>query len=140
MRVFVDTSALYALLDADDANHRSAAEQWAILVEERHELICTGAILAEATALMQSRLGVEAVQALAGSLQPVLSVLWTGAEEHDRALGAVLAARRRSLPLVDCISFDCMRELGISRAFTFDHHFRERGLHVLQAKWRRLTR
>ncbi len=133
MRVFVDTSALYALLDADDANHRSAAEQWESLVEERHELICTGAILVETTALVQNRLGIEAVQALAGGLQPVLTVLWTGEEEHKRALSAVLVARRRALSLVDCISFDCMRELGISRAFTFDHHFREQGFDILPA-------
>ncbi len=28
MRIFVDTSALFALLDRDDANHKKAKEVW----------------------------------------------------------------------------------------------------------------
>jgi len=32
---------------------------------------------------------------------------------------------------VDCISFEVMRGLGITTAFTFDRHFAEMGFEVL---------
>ena len=40
---------------------------------------------------------------------------------------ALLAASRRGLSLVDCVSFEVMRESGLKSAFTFDGHFREYG-------------
>jgi predicted nucleic acid-binding protein len=46
---------------------------------------------------------------------------------------ALLAANRRLLSLVDCTSFQTMRLRGISRVFTFDHHFKEYGFEVQPA-------
>jgi len=39
----------------------------------------------------------------------------------------VLAANRRQLSLVDCVSFAAMRESGIEHYFAFDEHFDEQG-------------
>ncbi len=39
----------------------------------------------------------------------------------------MLAANRRQLSLVDCVSFAAMRELGIEHYFAFDQHFDEQG-------------
>jgi predicted nucleic acid-binding protein len=39
----------------------------------------------------------------------------------------VQAANRRSLSLVDCVSFVVMRQLAIRDAFAFDRHFEEQG-------------
>lgn len=46
---------------------------------------------------------------------------------------AVLAAGRRSLSLVDCVSFAAMRQYGIREAFTFDCHFGEHGFSCLSS-------
>jgi uncharacterized protein len=40
---------------------------------------------------------------------------------------AVLAASRKKLSLVDCVSFQWMRHAGRRMAFCFDTHFREQG-------------
>lgn len=39
----------------------------------------------------------------------------------------MLAANRRNLSLVDCVSFEVMRDLGVKDVFAFDPHFREHG-------------
>jgi predicted nucleic acid-binding protein len=44
---------------------------------------------------------------------------------------AVLAATRKKLSLVDCASFQTMRELGVRSVFCFDSHFREQGFDAL---------
>jgi predicted nucleic acid-binding protein len=58
---------------------------------------------------------------------PVLTVDWVAAQDHDKGMGALLAADRRKLSLVDCISFDAMRRRGLRLAFAFDSHFHEQG-------------
>jgi predicted nucleic acid-binding protein len=42
-------------------------------------------------------------------------------------MGIMLAAGRKKLSLVDCVSFETMRLLGVTIAFTLDKHFKEQG-------------
>jgi len=50
---------------------------------------------------------------------------------HRSGVSALLAASRRKLSLVDCISFEIMRNSGIKTIFTFDSHFEEQGFHCI---------
>jgi predicted nucleic acid-binding protein len=127
MRVFVDTSALYAVLDRDDQNHSRARRQWERLLKEEAELLTSNYILIETCALLQHRLGLGAVRTLREDILPLISVEWISREAHDAALAAVLTADRKNLSLVDCSSFHVMRETGVRRAFVFDRHFAEQG-------------
>jgi predicted nucleic acid-binding protein len=127
MIAFVDTSALYALLDRDDDNHQSARETWAALLDSHAHLVTSNYALVETCALVQHRLGIAAVRALQESIFPLLATEWITRPQHDSALAALLAAGRKKLSLVDCISFGIMREEGIRKAFAFDGHFTEQG-------------
>lgn len=124
-RVFVDTSALYALLDRDDANHRSAKARWETLLDADDALLTTNYVVVEATALVQHRLGLPAVRALVDDLLGVVETLWIEPSDHEAAVLALLAARRRKLSLVDCASLQVMHRLRIRDAFAFDGHFEE---------------
>ena len=55
MTVFVDTSAFYAVLDRDDANHAAAEEAWRALLGEPATLLTTNYVLVETAALLQRR-------------------------------------------------------------------------------------
>ena len=126
--LFVDTSALYAMLDANDRYHPAAAETWrALLADEATLLLTSNYVLVETFALVQHRLGIEAVRAFQQDVVPVLTVLWVDAEVHQAAVAALLAAGRRDLSLVDCTSFELMRRHGLDTAFTFDADFEEQG-------------
>ena len=131
MICFIDTSAFYAVLDADDRNHAAARTQWAELLRQGAELFTTNYVLVETHALIQHRLGLAAVRAFREDVYPLLHVDWVDRELHDGGLGALLSAQRRLLSLVDCVSFESMRRHGVRQAFVFDLHFAEQGFLVL---------
>jgi predicted nucleic acid-binding protein len=84
-------------------------------------------VLVETTALLQHRFGLAAVRRFQDDVVPMLGVVWVDADLHAEGTAAMLTAGRRELSLVDCVSFACMRRLGVTRAFHFDRHFREQG-------------
>ncbi len=131
MTVFVDTSALYALLDADDAGHLPASQAWQALLDRQEPLVSNNYVLVETLSLVQSRLGVGAVQDFQDYLFPFLDIEWLGKEEHLNAVFNLLTAGRCQLSLVDCSGFDTMRRLGIRTAFALDPHFAEQGFTCL---------
>ncbi|HEX9676249.1 MAG TPA: PIN domain-containing protein [Anaerolineales bacterium] len=127
MSTFVDTSALLAILDADDDNHPSAKVEWERLIAQEETLLTTNYVLVESFALVQHRLGMEAVRTLHEDILPLINVEWMEAQSHYASVMALITAGRRELSLVDCASFEAMRRLGITTALAFDRHFREQG-------------
>jgi uncharacterized protein len=128
MKVFVDTSAFFALLDRDDDNHEKAARAWEHLIGKDSILITTNYVLVECFALIQHRLGMEAVRIFQEDISPVLNIEFVDSATHKTGVSVLLAASRRKLSLVDCISFEVMRSLDIRNAFAFDPHFGEQGI------------
>ena len=131
--VLWDSSAILALLDADDADHaRTVAVAREIASEARPSFI-TNYIEAEAHALLLRKLGrtIARQWLLTGGL-PVVRVL--PAEEQK---GREILARHtdKDWTLCDAISFAMLDARHIGRAFTFDHHFRQYGrIQVLGSK------
>jgi predicted nucleic acid-binding protein len=132
MSVFVDTSALLAILDADDDAHPAARRMWVGLLQRAEDLFCTSYVLVECFALVQSQLGIAALRVLVEDILPVIRVHWVSPEEHQAAVSALLTAGRRDLSLVDCVSFDSMRRLGVPEAFAFDRDFVGQGFQLLE--------
>lgn len=127
MTVFLDTSALYAVFDRDDENHEAAGGRWESLLAGDNRLITHNYVVLELTALLQHRLGMEAVRDLVVEILPVCTVQWVSDAIHAQALHYLLASGRRPLSLTDCASFEMMRRNGCTRAFAFDPHFIEQG-------------
>jgi len=65
---------------------------------------------------------------------PIIRVEWIKENDHKAGVDALLAAHRKKLSLVDCISFHVMRRLDIDTAFTFDGDFEDQGFAVLPHK------
>lgn len=132
MMVFCDTSALFAMLDQDSEQQGLASAGWKSLVLNDIPLLTTNYVLIELVALLQGRLGMDSVRVLQSNVLPSIQVEWISEATHQRALQALLTANRRHLSLVDCVSFDVMRENGVSTAFEFDQHFAEQGFRRYQ--------
>ena len=134
--VFVDTSALYAVLDVDDAMHAEAGttfdELLSAIADHRAQAITHSGIVVESAALVQRRLGMGPVRALLVDIVPLLDVVWIDAALHARATTALLAAGRGSVSLVDWTSFELMRTAAISVAFAFDEDFTSQGFTTIE--------
>jgi predicted nucleic acid-binding protein len=126
-RVFVDTSAAYALLDAGDASHARARRAFGLLRAREAVLMTTSYVLVETCALVTRRLGLAALRDFRENLAPLLDVSWVDATVHDAALDLLFERRRSGLSLVDAASFVVMKRGRLDEAFAFDRHFEEEG-------------
>jgi predicted nucleic acid-binding protein len=97
MDVFIDTSAFFTVLDEVDEDH----------------------------ALALRRLGLNSVRLFRKEVLPQLNTTWVTERQHEIALASLIRSDRRKLSLVDCISFEVMRDSGIQTAFAFGRHFIE---------------
>ena len=131
MNVFVDTSALLAVIDRSDDLHAAAKRTWEEMLNGDHTLLCHNYVLVETSAVLTQRIGTEAVRVFERDVMPVLRLFWVTREIHEAAVGVHLAAGRRALSLVDCTSFEVMRRTGVRTAFAFDPHFREFGCELV---------
>jgi predicted nucleic acid-binding protein len=131
MNIFIDTSAFLAILNASDRFHPPAREAWNELLISEVTFFTSNYILLETTALLQHRFGIEALRLFEGDLVPVIEICWIDQPIHEQGMSALLVANRRDLSLVDCTSFEIMRQSGLKKVFTFDPHFREQGFEAL---------
>jgi uncharacterized protein len=130
MSVFADTSGFYAVFAADDANHSRAKAAWADWMRGGEVLVTNSYVVLETMALLQNRIGLPAVRAMHEDVVPLLRIEWVSEEQHRAAVAAVLAAARPKLSVVDCVSFQTMRQHGLRVVFSFDSHFKEQGFEM----------
>lgn len=128
MRVLVDTSALLAVLDAEDPNHERAT---ALLKASLRwdELLTHNYVHVEAEQLVRRRLGAAAAARLLEELLPGIRTVWVDEATHAEAVRAVVGGGRAS-SLVDQVSFAVMRNLDIEVALAFDADFEREGFRL----------
>jgi predicted nucleic acid-binding protein len=129
--VFLDTVGLIAVWDADDQWHEGASQAFDRLVSARTPVVTSTYILAEcgnAAARTPFRRDVFDLRTSLESGGRVISPTdddWRTAWDNYRRGEAGQAG------LVDHLSFVVMRRLGLTDAFTNDHHFAAAGFHTL---------
>ena len=127
MAVFLDTSAVFAFFDADDDHHAAAVESLRRLGRRAETLVTHNYVLLETSALIQRRLGWDALHDFFEAVVPLVMIVWIDGNLHNAAAAALLTAGKRRLSLVDCASFEVMRRTGVRTFFAFDPHFEEMG-------------
>lgn len=134
-RTFVDTSAYFALLDADDANHTQARTISQRLIAEGSHLFTTSFVLAETHALLLNRLSQPfATRFLREMEHSPTTLIWVTPRDVERAKAIIYQYTDKDFSLTDAASFAVMERLRISAAFTFDRHFAQYGFSVLAAQ------
>ena len=123
--VLWDSSAILALLDADDADHVRAAGVARHLATEKRPAFITNYIEAETHALLLRKLGRTLAREwlLAGGLA-VIRVL---PEEELRAKELLVRYSDKDWTLCDAISFVAMDARRVRYAFSFDRPFVQYG-------------
>jgi predicted nucleic acid-binding protein len=131
MRVFADTSGIFAALVSNDQNHDSAKNCLTKLLEDESVIITSSYVLLECISLLQARVSVDAARQFERILRPAFQVIWISEELHERAFRRLELKNQRSLSLTDCTSFICMEEYAINQVFAFDPHFTKAGFELL---------
>ena len=128
-RVLVDTSAVYALLDRDDANHKAAKDSLENLKRAHSEPFLTNFIVAECHALCLARLGAGVAR------RWLLANVWTvervTADDEAAAREIIRKYTDKTFSYTDATSFAVMERLGLRAGFAFDPHFRQYGFQVI---------
>lgn len=135
-KVFVDTSAFYALADGRDGHHAQAQAVYKNLLEQKTVFVLTDHILAESATLIRRRLGYDAAQKFlhlveAGEGTGLFSIESANRERLGRAKSIFGEMRDPKLSLVDALSFAVMNELSLRHCLAFDEHFRQAGFELI---------
>ena len=135
-KVYVDTSAFYALIDRSDRYHAQASALWPDLLEDGIALITSNYVVWETVGLLQKRIGFAAASLWHKDILGVLDVQWVDPAGHQKAyeLWLSLGRGRKRLSLVDCVSFVTMYQHDIEKAFCFKEHFVDHGFELLRAQ------
>lgn len=128
-RVFVDTSAYFAVANRRDASHGPAATLMPRLVAERRPLFTTNFVLAELHALLLTRLDRRvAARVLAETdASELTTTVRVSARDERRAREIVFGFADKDFSLTDATSFAVMERLRIATAFTLDRDFAQFG-------------
>ena len=127
MIVFVDTSGIFAYLVQDDDMHVRAKAVFQSFAENNTQLLTSSYVLVETTALLQRRIGGDAVIDFYNKIQPLLDVIWVDEYWHTKAINRLITLNQKKVSLVDCLSFVIMDAREIGTAFSFDNHFEKNG-------------
>jgi hypothetical protein len=124
--IFVDTGAWYAGAVPDDDNYQMA-RQW--LEGNAEPLLTTDYVVDETLTLLKMRghapLALDLGEALfAGELTDIVLIT---EDDIQQAWRVFQQFRDKAWSFTDCTSKVVMERLGVARAFTFDHHFRQFG-------------
>lgn len=132
MKIYADTSGLFASLVKNDIMHAKAGPTMEKLLEEGAEIHVTSYVLLETMTLLQARVGLEAARQFEHVLRPLLQVHWVDESLHEKAFKRLELRGTRGVSLVDCTSFVTMEDAGIRSVFAYDEHFTEEGFHLVE--------
>jgi predicted nucleic acid-binding protein len=128
-QALVDTSAVYALIDRDDTNHRKAVAILRSFPRRGLTPVLSNSIVAESHALLLSRLGSQVARdwllKQIWPIEPVTSV------DESKAREIIQHYEDKTFSYTDATSFALMERLELKEAFAFDVHFRQYGLKLL---------
>ena len=134
-RVFVDTSALLAFLDADDPRHAGVVSTFAELASD--DLVTHGYVVAESLAVTRRRFGPAATISLLDDVLPAIELLAVDTGLHIEAQQRYRAALPTATSFVDHVSFAVMEREAITKAFVLDPDFSASGVQMVPAADRR---
>jgi predicted nucleic acid-binding protein len=128
--ILVDTSGFYAALDSDDSNHAEALSLFGRADSEKWPLMTHSYVVHETWALIQARLGWEAVDAWQRVLLARCEIVWVDEGLHALAAARCRQARQRRLSLTDCVSLELAHRQSLDAALAYGEHLSAAGLRL----------
>lgn len=132
MKVFIDTSAFYALASQNDHFHSEAKCKYEKLLKQpptgdlRHALLTTSYVIIETVALIHNRGNKALAYDFLNSIEDIIEVIWVSEVLHSLGI-KLYSSNKKRVSFVDCVSFASMRQYDINTFLGFDQHFFDEG-------------
>lgn len=125
MKLFVDTGAFIALIDADDENHKAAAAFYGNSKEKGARFVTTNLVVCETMNYLRARISHDVAVLFRENLKKsgFLEIITVTASIEDAAFAIFKRYADKDFSFTDCTSFSIMRSLKLKTAFAFDKHF-----------------
>ena len=122
LAIFVDSSALIALVDRDDNTHAAAVAAYGNLLAEGYKLFTTNYVIAETFDLLSTGVGPDVARRF---LRDCKIAIYHADEQDERRAKRVVLRQTgpNGLSLTDAISFVVMERLNVADAFAVDPGF-----------------
>lgn len=119
---FVDSSAIVALVDANDNTHSAAVSAYADLMQQGYKLFTTNHVIAETVDLLGTGVGPDIARRWLRDHR--LPIYHADEQDERRAKMLVISSRSpRGLTFVDAVSLVVMEKFSVADAFAVDPHF-----------------
>jgi len=127
---FLDTGAIYALADRNDADHLAVRE---VYFEAQRRLVTHDLVVVEAFSLLTKRLhkaaALKTIAALRRSAR--VEIVPLTSDLLDAAWVRCERFADKEWDWIDCTSFELMERRGLREALSLDHHFAQAGFILL---------
>ena len=127
-KLFFDSSALIAIFNERDDNHKIAVDFFHHLIENGVYLFTTDYILDETFTMLKLRAGYHVASSMAKDIieNEEFEIIFIDKDIFDDALKNYFnkVKDQPDLSFTDCTSFAVMKSLRIEKGFSFDKHFR----------------
>jgi len=121
--VFVDTSALFALVNRSDTDHERAKQCLSSLSNDNTTLVISNFILSETYTLVLYKIGRTSALNVVNGLFDSCELERVSEEDEEHAWRIINDFGDKDFSYVDATTFAVMGRLGLTRAFSFDAHF-----------------
>jgi len=131
--IFLDTSFIIALEDADDQNHKKAITFWNSFKKKPAKLITTTYIFDETVTFLKKRISYDKATQVGGLIlsSPMVEMVHISKEDFEKGWEMFLKYQDKNFSFTDCLSFLIMEKRNIKKALTFDEHFGQKGFYMV---------
>ena len=132
-KIFIDTSAFYALMVQADSAHDQVVSALSELRAGRVLWFTSDYIMDESAALLNARGYHSAAMDLLNLVDKsrALQIEWMDGQRFATTRRLFAKYREHGFSFTDCFSFSLKRELKMKKALTKDHHFTMMGFEEL---------
>lgn len=132
-KVFVDTHALVATLNADDAHHQEVNRVFAEVSDARVQVFTSDWVLAEFLSVAARRSWRVAAMNIVADLSKAECVTIVPAERStwDKSFRLFRSRPDKEWSLIDCTTMIICQQLRIRDVLSNDHHFEQAGFCLL---------
>lgn len=129
MKIFADSSALFAYFIEQDLFHREAVD----FISNKNEIITSTVILHELDAIIAKRISRTIAKKIGSAMlhKGVIEIVVPTLDDEMKSLEMYEKSDIGKISWVDCNNVIVMKRLGLREIFAFDNDFEKLGLKVV---------